>query len=147
MAYVTAGAFDYYDSALSSRMTMSRITLYALVPLFVIYILLCLVGRKKDFEIRKWKMVRQIVVLLLVVVAGVYVLLLVLNSSMQDGIRSLGEWSALVFDNQWGSARGATWSAGTDISEYSDTSQVDWCGIGLFCDLSLYDTAGSRGGY
>ena len=105
-------AFDYYDSALSSRMTMSRITLYALVPLFLIYILLCLVGRKKDFEIRKWKMVRQIVVLLLVVVAGVYVFLLVLNSSMQDGIRSLGEWSALVFDNQWGSARGATWSAG-----------------------------------
>lgn len=108
------GAYDYYDSALSSRMTMSRITLAGLAVCIFIYVLVCVMGRRKDFDIRRYRMLRQIAILAVVITAGVYLLLLIVNSSVENGIRSLGEWSALIFSKQWGSARGATWSAGVE---------------------------------
>lgn len=105
-------AFNYYDSSLSSRMTLSRMTLAALVPLILVYVWLCLMDSKNKLDIKKWRIIQQTAMLLAMIAAGVYILLLVLNSRTEDGIRSLGEWPALVFNNQWGSARGATWSAG-----------------------------------
>ncbi len=105
-------AFDYYESSLSWRMTLSRMTLFALIPLVLIYIMLCLAGRKKEMDVARYKPLRQIAIISFVIGAGIYVLLLMINGRVEDGLRSMGEWSALRFDNQWGSARGATWSAG-----------------------------------
>ncbi len=108
-------AFDYYDGTLSDWITLSRATLFPLLVMCVVYLLLLFSGKKKNVDVRKYKMVRQIAVFAAVVAAGVYIFLLVLNTKIKGGIRFMGGLSALVFSDQWGSARGATWSAGVEI--------------------------------
>ena len=108
-------AFDYYDGTLSDWITLSRVTLYILIPIGVIYALLCLAGRKKNMDIGRYKMLRQIAILVVTITVGVYIFLLVLNSKTEGGIRFMGEIPALVFSKQWGSSRGATWSAGMEV--------------------------------
>lgn len=107
-------SFDYYAGTLSDRATMNRITLFALIAAFAIYILLCILGRKKNFDIRRFKVLRQISMLFVALITGVYILLLALNTKTEGGIRFMGNIPALIFNNQWGSARGATWSAGVE---------------------------------
>lgn len=108
-------AFDYYENSLSWRMTLSRMTLYAMVPLVMVYMALWMMDRKKSLDVQRYKAFRQIAVLGVVLSAGVYVVLMAVNSNGGDILRSMGEWEALRFDKQWGSARGATWSAGSWI--------------------------------
>ena len=108
-------AFDYYSGTWSDWITFSRITLFLLVPLCAIYLFFCLAGRKKELDMKSFRMARQIVVLGAAVAAGVYILLLVLNTRIEGGIRFMGRLSPLVFSEHWGSARGATWSAGMEI--------------------------------
>lgn len=107
-------AYNYYDTSLSSVMTLSRLTWIVLFPCGLLYIFLCAAERKQRLDIHRWKIVRQLVLLSAVIAAGVYVLLLVLNNMKEetDVLRSLGKLPALMFNDQWGSARGATWSAG-----------------------------------
>lgn len=114
--------FDYYDGSLCDWITMTRLTLFAMVPVAAIYILLVLAGRKKYMDITKYKMIRQIVILLIVLIGGVYIMLLILNSSMRDGIRFLGNQSALIFSEFWGSSRGGTWSAGINTFRHMPAS-------------------------
>lgn len=108
-------SFDYYSGTWSDWITYSRITLFLLVPLCIIYLLFCLAGRKKGMDMKNFRIVRQIVVLVAAVAAGVYIFLLVLNTRVEGGIRFMGKLSSLVFSEHWGSARGATWSAGMEI--------------------------------
>ncbi len=108
-------AFNYYQGSVSDRITLSRITLAALAVLAVLYGLLCLLDKTKHFEVGKWKIIRQITVLTVVITVGVYILLLAVNSRIKDGIRFMGGMSFLKFDDQWGSARGATWAAAVQI--------------------------------
>lgn len=108
-------AFDYYSGTGSDWITLSRVTLFLLVSFCMIYLLFCLIGRKKKTDMKNFKVVRQIIVLGAVVVVGVYIFLLVLNTRIEGGIRFMGELPALVFSERWGSARGATWSAGVEI--------------------------------
>lgn len=105
------GMFDYYENSLSWSMTLSRGTLVVLIWLVAIYIGCSLMERKQK-DLRHYKALRQIAVMGAIIGGGVYILLMFWNNGTQNGIRFIGEWSALQFDNQWGSARGATWSAG-----------------------------------
>lgn len=113
--FLQPDAFDYYDGTISDWITLSRATLFLFIALCVIYFLLCLMGRKKNADIRNYKMVRQITILTVAVIVGVYIFLLILNTRIEGGIRFMGKLSPLVFSEQWGSARGATWSAGIEI--------------------------------
>lgn len=113
-------AFDYYSGTLSDWITLSRATLFVMIPVCIIYLFLCLAGRKEGTDVRKYKVVRQIAILVVAVTIGVYILLLILNTRIEGGIRFMGSLPALVFSNRWGSARGATWSAGVTI--YRDMS-------------------------
>lgn len=108
-------AFDYYGGTLSDWITLSRVTLAGLGVLLVFYGLLCFAGRRKDFEMGRFKIFRQLLVLSVVIVTGVYLMLLYLNSRVKGGIRFLGGFSVLTFGRQWGSARGATWSAAMQV--------------------------------
>lgn len=108
-------AFDYYSGTLSDWITMSRATLFVLVPAVIIYILLLLVDRKKTMDIHNYKILRQILLLFVVITIGVYVMLLFINSGIQSGIRFMGNQAALNFTEYWGSSRGGTWMAGIDI--------------------------------
>lgn len=108
-------AFDYYSGTWSDWITLSRVTLFLLVPLCIIYLLFCLIGKRKKADMKNFKVVRQVIVLGAVVVVGVYIFLLVLNTRIEGGIRFMGGLPALVFSEHWGSARGATWSAGVEI--------------------------------
>lgn len=105
-------SFDYYDGTLSDRITISRITMAGFIGAVIIYILLYILSRRKKFDMQHFKVLRQIFLVIVVVAVGVYVLLLILNTKIEGGIRFMGSISSLIFDNQWGSARGATWSAG-----------------------------------
>lgn len=108
-------AFDYYENSLSWRMTLSRMTLFAMVPLVIAYVMLWMMDRKKKLDVQRYKALRQMAVLGVVLGVGVYVSLMAVNHNGGDILRSMGEWEALRFNNQWGSARGATWSAGSWI--------------------------------
>ncbi len=108
-------SFDYYDGTLSDWITSTSITLYLMVPLAIIYVLLLLADRKKDMDIRRYKMFRQITLLIFTITIGVYILLLVWNTRIKGGIRFLGGESLLIFSEYWGSARGGTWSAGLSV--------------------------------
>lgn len=114
--------FDYYEGSLCDWITMTRLTLFVMVPLAAVYILLVLAGRKKQMDFAKYKMIRQIVILLIVLIAGVYIMLLILNSSVRDGIRFLGNQSALIFSEFWGSSRGGTWMAGANTFRHMPVS-------------------------
>lgn len=108
-------AFDYYSGTLSDWITLSRITLLGAVPVCIIYLFICIAEKRKKTDIKKYKIVRQIIILGAVMIAGVYILLLILNTRIEGGIRFMGNLPALVFSKRWGSARGATWSAGIEI--------------------------------
>lgn len=108
-------SFDYYDGSLSDWITMSRATLYAMVPLAVVYLLMLLAEKKKHMDITRYKMLRQIILLVLIIAAGVYVMLLIFNTRARDGIRFMGGQQILIFSEYWGSSRGGTWSAGIGV--------------------------------
>lgn len=107
-------SFNYYDGTLSDRITMSRITLAGLAGAIIIYALLYIMGRRKT-DIHSLKALRQITLLAAVLGAGVYLFLLVLNTRIEGGIRFMGSMSSFIFDERWGSSRGATWIAGAEI--------------------------------
>lgn len=105
-------AFDYYDGTLSDQITLSPITLYCFVGLGIIYCLLFVKSLNQDVNLRKFKMLAQITLLLFFIGAGVYLLLLILNSNIEGGIRFMGVKDQLIFSKNWGSSRGGTWIAG-----------------------------------
>lgn len=106
--------FNFYSGTLSDWITMSKVTLFGLIPAVIAYFLLCIAEKRKRVDMKRLKALRQIAILGAVVVVGVYVLLLILNSKA-GGIRFMGNLSALVFNEQWGNARGATWAAGVEV--------------------------------
>lgn len=112
---VNPDSFNYYKGTLSDWITQTSITLYAIIPLIIIYILLILTMRKKDMNIARYKMFRQIILLILTITLGVYVFLLILNTRTSGGIRFLGSQPLLIFGEYWGSARGGTWTAGVSL--------------------------------
>lgn len=125
-------AFDYYSGTLSDRITLSTVTLYGLGAALFIYVLLVILEKRKKVDIRQYKILRQIFILAVVVGVGVYLFLLAVNSWVEGGIRFMGDLSVLTFDEQWGSARGATWSAG--IEAFRNMSGFDrLVGVGADC--------------
>lgn len=108
-------AYNYYSGTLSDWITLSRITLAGMLFLAVIYFFLWRAEKKKRLDMRKLKVLRQIAVLTAVTGIGVYILLLALNTGTEGGIRFMGKLSVLTFNELWGSARGATWSAAAQI--------------------------------
>ncbi len=113
--WLRPAAFNYYSGTVSDWITLSSITMAGFIFSVIVYFFLWLAERKLHPDMRRFKMIRQIMLLMTVIVIGVYILLLILNSRVKGGIRSMGEISALVFSRQWGSSRGATWSAGLRI--------------------------------
>lgn len=108
-------AYNYYSGTLSDWITLSRITLAGMLFLAIIYFFLWRAEKKKRLDMRKLKVLRQIAVLTAVTGIGVYILLLALNTGTEGGIRFMGKLSVLTFNELWGSARGATWSAAAQI--------------------------------
>lgn len=108
-------SFNYYEGSFCDWITRSSLSLYALVPLAFLYLLLILNNRKSGGNMARYKMLRQITLLLLTITAGVYVFLLTINTMTEGGIRFMGEVSVLRFNILWGSSRGGTWKAGVDL--------------------------------
>ncbi len=108
-------AYNYYQGSFSDWITLTRATFAGLLLCLVLYLALWAAERRLQLDVRKFKAIRQAMVLTAVIAVGVYLFLLALNSNIKDGIRFMGEVSALRFDQQWGSARGATWSAGVQV--------------------------------
>ena len=69
-------AFDYYSGTWSDWITLSRITLFLLAPLCIVYLLFCLMSKRKKADMKSFRVVRQIILLGAVVVIGVYIFLL-----------------------------------------------------------------------
>lgn len=131
-------AFNYYSGTVSDWITLSGITMAGLVLSAIVYFFLWLAEKKLHPDMRHFKVIRQVTLLMTVIGIGVYILLLILNSRVKGGIRSMGELSALVFSRQWGSSRGATWSAGMRIYR-NMTGLKKLIGVGPDCFAkSLY---------
>ncbi len=108
-------AFTYYESSLSGWMTSSGLTGWVTVGMGLLYLIFCLAEKKKGLEIRNFKMLRQILLLILGIGTGIYILLMSLNTSLKEGFYFLKDIPFLTFSRQWGNARGATWRAGLEI--------------------------------
>lgn len=108
-------SYNYYDGGLSDWITTTHITLYVMIPLAVIYLLIILGEKKEYMDMSRYKMLRQITLLLLTITSGVYIMLLIWNTRTQGGLHFIGELPAFTLNRYWGSSRGGTWSAGVSI--------------------------------
>ncbi len=101
-----------YENPLSTFLTKSNASIYIAVVVVLLYALFYYGDRQKGFDVSKSKNIRNIVIGVVPVIIAVYAILLILNSSIDGGIPGLAGVSALTFNDEWASCRGATWSIG-----------------------------------
>lgn len=121
-----------YENDLGILLTDTSATLWAAVGIVVCYVLLCQAEKKKSFQIEKYKKLRLLVWLAVVLVFLGYLLLLIGNSCTEGGIFGLAGSSAFTFNNTWANSRGATWASG--VWAYQNMAFVQrLVGIGPDC--------------
>ncbi|MCM1253020.1 MAG: O-antigen ligase family protein [Clostridium sp.] len=101
-----------YESEPGRLLTDSNIALYAGIILIVIYLCLYYLIKQKSVQIARYKSIRTVLLILLIIVLAVYIALLAGNTCIPGGIAGLSEIPIFTFNDEWASFRGATWSIG-----------------------------------
>ena len=101
-----------YENELSRLLTSTNLTLYAGMMFAVVYLFFRYQIKKKNYDIRQHKKIRNIVLIMITAIAVIYTVLLIANTYMENGIFGLSDISFLRFNDEWASFRGATWSIG-----------------------------------
>lgn len=84
--------------------------LIALVVVAVIYVLITL--KVKEWHVTTMKKVRKIYGIVLGALVLIFVLLIIINTKTDGALPLIGGSSIFLFNSEWGSLRGATWSLG-----------------------------------
>lgn len=101
-----------YENELGIVLTDSNLTIYLGIIITAIAWWFHYNIKQKNYEIGQHKNIRKVVIAALAVMFVGYILLLVLNSCLPEGIFGLSGNSAFTFDDKWASYRGATWTIG-----------------------------------
>lgn len=121
-----------YENELGAALTDSNVTLYIGIIVLILYLLFCYLTKKKDYQIVRHKKVRNVILFLFIILSAGYIVLLVGNTCLPDGIPGLSGISFFTFNDEWASYRGATWSCG--LSAYRNMTPLHkLVGVGPDC--------------
>lgn len=121
-----------YESAAGLVLTDTNLTLYPGIAVGVFYLLFCEAAKRKGIQIERYKKVRGAVMLVLSAAAAGFVVLLILNTVLPEGVFGLSEVSFLVFNDGWANSRGATWTDGLLVYRHMTPLQK-LVGVGPDC--------------
>lgn len=121
-----------YESAPGLVLTDTNLTLYLGIAVGVFYLLFYHLTKQKNVQIEHYKKIRGAVMILLSAAAVGFVILLILNTILPEGVFRLSEVSLLVFNDSWANSRGATWTDGI-LAYRSMTPLQKLFGVGPDC--------------
>ena len=101
-----------YENELGVVLTDSNVTLYVGMLALILYLWFCYMIKRKDMQIAEYKKIRNVVLLLFLILLAGYFVLLIANTCISGGIPGLAGIPFFTFNDEWASARGATWSIG-----------------------------------
>ena len=101
-----------YENEPGALLTDSNVTVYAGIFALILYLWFCYQVKQKDMQIVKYKKIRNVVLLLILILLADYFVLLIVNTCIPGGIFGLSGIPFFTFNDEWASARGATWSIG-----------------------------------
>lgn len=131
-----------YESAPGLVLTDTDLTLYLGIAIGILYLLFRYLTERKNVKIADYKRIRGAVLFFLSVTAAGFVILLVLNTCLPEGVFGLSDISLLVFNDSWANYRGATWTDGV-LAYQSMTPLQKLIGVGPDCFAGyLYSTPG-----
>lgn len=110
-------SYTYYIDSVSGNLTYTRWSLVGFVFVLGLYLIFRFLCKKKNFKIEKYKWIRELFTVLIIVVPGTYLLLVgivtfVSNNRYLRNIPILSNYTYFHYNDAWGSFRGATWWAG-----------------------------------
>lgn len=121
-----------YENELGAVFTDSNVTLYAGIIALILYLWFCYLVKQKDMQIAEYKKIRNVVMLLVLILSAGYFVLLTANTCIPGGIFGLAGIPFFTFNDEWASARGATWSIGVQAYR-SMTPLHKLTGVGPDC--------------
>ena len=131
-----------YESTPGLVLTDTNLTLYLGFVIGVFYLLFYYLAKQKNVEIARYKKIRGAVVLFVLMTAVGFIVLLVLNTCLPEGISGISDVSFLVFCDSWANYRGATWTDGV-LAYLHMTPLQKLIGAGPDCFAGyLYTTPG-----
>ena len=101
-----------YENELGALFTNSNVTLYTGMIVLIYYLWFGYLVKQKDMQIAKYKKIRNVALLLFFILLAGYFVLLTANTCISGGILGLSGIPFFTFNDEWASARGATWSIG-----------------------------------
>lgn len=101
-----------YENELGVVLTDTNLTLFIGLVFIAIYVLFHYFVKKKEYDVKQHRKIRNIVLALIAALLIIYVLVLVGNTCLSGGLFGLSGVAFFTFDDAWASYRGATWSIG-----------------------------------
>lgn len=121
-----------YEDELVSIFTDTGLTLYIGAVVLAIYLLFHYLTELKGCMIERYKILRLCAMAVITVIFLVYIILTIANTCVPDGITGLADKQAFIFNDKWGSSRGATWICG--MLAYRDMTPIQkFVGVGPDC--------------
>ncbi|MCM1175523.1 MAG: O-antigen ligase family protein [Blautia sp.] len=121
-----------YESTPGLVLTNTNLTLYLGAAVGIIYLLFYYLTEYKKVQIADYQKMRGAVLLLLASAAAGFVILLILNTLLPEGVRGFSEVPFLIFNDAWAEYRGATWTDGV-LTYRSMTLFRKLIGVGPDC--------------
>lgn len=101
-----------YENELGVVLTDTILPLFIGLVFIAIYALFHYYVKKKNLDVKQYKKMRNITLIMMAAVLIIYILLLVGNTCLSGGLFGLSGVSLFTFNDEWASYRGATWSIG-----------------------------------
>ncbi|MDE5867225.1 MAG: O-antigen ligase family protein, partial [Lachnospiraceae bacterium] len=121
-----------YEDELGSIFTDTGLTLYIGAVILALYLLLHYLTEHKGCRINRYKILRRCVMFMIATVLLVYILLTIVNTYIPGSITGLAGKQDFIFNDNWGNARGVTWSCG--LLAYRNMTPVQkLVGVGPDC--------------
>lgn len=121
-----------YEDGLGQVLTDTNLTLYIGLMIGAVYLLFANLVKRRNFEIAKYKGLRNAVLILFGITFIGYLILLIVNTGIPGGIPGLSKQQLFLFNETWGNTRGATWMIA--LEAYRNTSFLQkFVGVGPDC--------------
>lgn len=101
-----------YEGSLSRLLAEGSLTLCLGIGVLLLYILMCILIKKRQFQIFRYRKLRYVSWVFGIGFPVLYVILLAVNSYLTNGLPGLAGHPIFTFNQEWANSRGATWESG-----------------------------------
>lgn len=101
-----------YENQIGNVLTDTNLTLYLGILTGAVYLLFRYASERKNYQIAQHKEIRSGLLILLTVILAGYLILLIGNTCLPDGIPGLSDMGFFLFNDEWANYRGVTWTSG-----------------------------------